>query len=208
MHRLRFSSRSKSSLAFSQTPTLSPMPLKYLLVLDFEATCSNDSSILKKNIEIIEFPTLLYSLNERALVKTVPGRPSVPPQFHEYVRPVIHPTLTTFCTELTGIEQSTVSQADPFPAVWARFLDWLRTIGVFDEPESYAFLTCGKWDLDVALPIELRRMQQSAPSVCDPAKVINVKKEFSSVFKLNKDRGMGKPAKNSQNSRSFSLILI
>lgn len=168
------------------------MSLKYLLVLDFEATCSDDKSISKKDIEIIEFPTLLYSLEDGALVKTVPSRPSVPPQFHEYVRPVIHPTLTDFCTGLTGIEQSTVDQADPFPAVWARFLEWLRNVGVFDDPESYAFLTCGKWDLDVALPIELNRMQISAPAVCDPAKVINVKKHFTAIFKLTKDRGMGK----------------
>jgi hypothetical protein len=37
-----------------------PSSLKYLLVLDFEATCGDNI----KSMEIIEFPTLLYNLNE------------------------------------------------------------------------------------------------------------------------------------------------
>ena len=65
--------------------------LKYLLVLDFEATCGDAVSCN----EIIEFPTLVYDLKEKKVQAT----------FHEYVRPVIHPTLTEFCTNLTGIVQ-------------------------------------------------------------------------------------------------------
>lgn len=65
--------------------------LKYLLVLDFEATCGDAVSCN----EIIEFPTLVYDLKEE----------KVRAAFHEYVRPVIHPTLTEFCTHLTGITQ-------------------------------------------------------------------------------------------------------
>lgn len=76
---------------------MSPRPtrshLKYLLVLDFEATCGG--TIRGGEFEIIEFPTLLYNLNTN----------SVQAQFHEYVKPVGHPVLTEFCTELTGIEQ-------------------------------------------------------------------------------------------------------
>lgn len=67
--------------------------LEYLLILDFEATCGG--TIPKGEFEIIEFPTLLYNLREN----------EVQAQFHEYVRPVGHPALTEFCTELTGIEQ-------------------------------------------------------------------------------------------------------
>lgn len=37
-----------------------PSSLKYLLVLDFEATCGNNI----RPMEIIEFPTLLYNVNE------------------------------------------------------------------------------------------------------------------------------------------------
>ena len=68
--------------------------LRYLLVLDFEATCG-ESGFPRHEMEIIEFPTIVYDLEEKKEV----GR------FHEYVRPVVRPQLTEFCTELTGIAQ-------------------------------------------------------------------------------------------------------
>ena len=89
-------------------------PLRYLLVLDFEATCGDGVW----NSEIIEFPTLLYDLRERELdvylhyswilnISTfstyITGL--VKATFHEYVKPQIHPQLTPYCTELTGITQ-------------------------------------------------------------------------------------------------------
>lgn len=67
--------------------------LEYLLVLDFEGTCGD--AIKRQEREIIEFPTLLYNLRTN----------EVQAQFHEYVKPVLNPTLTEFCTELTGITQ-------------------------------------------------------------------------------------------------------
>ena len=68
--------------------------LRYLLVLDFEATCG-ESGFPRDQMEVIEFPTIVYDLQERKEV----GR------FHEYVKPVIQPQLTGFCTKLTGITQ-------------------------------------------------------------------------------------------------------
>lgn len=68
--------------------------LRYLLVLDFEATC-DESGFPRDQMEVIELPTLVYDLHEEKEV----GR------FHEYVKPVIRPRLTKFCTELTGITQ-------------------------------------------------------------------------------------------------------
>ena len=68
--------------------------LRYLLVLDFEATCG-ESEFPRDQMEVIEFPTLVYDLHERKEA----GR------FHEYVRPVLQPRLTEFCAELTGIAQ-------------------------------------------------------------------------------------------------------
>ena len=37
------------------------------------------------------------------------------------------PTLTHFCTTLTGIQQSQVSSADTFPVVLDRMWEWVRT---------------------------------------------------------------------------------
>jgi ERI1 exoribonuclease 3 len=65
--------------------------LKHLLILDFEATCGDTIY----NQEIIEFPILLYNIKDNKVLAT----------FHEYIRPVTNPTLTEFCTTLTGITQ-------------------------------------------------------------------------------------------------------
>ena len=84
------------------------MRLRYLLILDFEATCDDLQSTPPRNeMEIIELPTILYDI-EKDQVKAI---------FHEYVRPVRHPTLTKFCTDLTGIEQVRLYTYHLLPAV-------------------------------------------------------------------------------------------
>jgi hypothetical protein len=66
---------------------------RYLMVLDFEATCNNPVQTSPQ--EIIEFPTVVVDTVEKRVVG----------EFRRFVRPVIHPELTRFCTELTGIRQ-------------------------------------------------------------------------------------------------------
>ncbi len=68
-------------------------PFDYFLVVDFEATC--DWKVQPQPQEIIEFPCM--KVNASTL--------EVDSVFHEYVRPKVHPILTDFCTELTGIVQ-------------------------------------------------------------------------------------------------------
>lgn len=78
--------------------------LKYLLVLDFEATCSEEHLSVQ---EIIEFPTLVYNLESDEVVDNA--------SFHEYVRPVGVHRLTEFCTQLTGITQASASTDNSKP---------------------------------------------------------------------------------------------
>lgn len=74
---------------------MSSNALKWLLILDFEANCGDNIRPSKKNQEVIEWPTLLYNFEADILEDT----------FHEYIKPVVLPEITPFCTELTGIEQ-------------------------------------------------------------------------------------------------------
>lgn len=171
---------------------MSESKLKYLIILDFEATCSQSPTFPLKDQEIIEFPALLYSLRHNTLVEELDDPHEHPPTFHEYVRPVLQPKLTEFCTELTGIEQETVDAAVPFPAVWERHLNWLKGVGALDDPSSFAYLTCGDWDMATALPKELARIPGvEIPALCSKSRVVNVKKPFSMHYNLKKDRGMG-----------------
>jgi ERI1 exoribonuclease 3 len=78
-----------------------PRQLTHLLVLDFEATCVENGPRIEQ--EIIEFPCLLYNLETK----------QVDDVFHSYVRPVVVPTLSDFCTQLTGIQQVSYQQSLP-----------------------------------------------------------------------------------------------
>lgn len=80
--------------------------LRYLLILDFEATCGD---AVEGQNEIIEFPTLVYDFKEDKVLST----------FHEYVRPVLHPTLTPFCIDLTGITQVSSVLSHHYPRLTA-----------------------------------------------------------------------------------------
>jgi inhibitor of KinA sporulation pathway (predicted exonuclease) len=79
-------------------------PIGPVLVVDLEATCANDGSFPPETMEIIEIG---------AVWATPDG--SVLDQFQRFVRPLQRPTLTAFCTVLTGIRQSDVSAAHLFP---------------------------------------------------------------------------------------------
>ena len=46
-------------------------------------------------------------------------------EFDSFFRPVVEPKLSQFCTALTTIKQADVDGADMFPAVFARFLEWI-----------------------------------------------------------------------------------
>lgn len=142
----------------------------YFLVLDFEATCVRNAKIQPYQ-EIIEFP--VAKLNSSNL--------EVESIFHKYVRPTAQPELSTFCTELTGIIQEMVDQADPLPEVLSSFDRWLETEGLYDK--SFMFVTCGDWDLQIQLRNEAMNKNLILPTHF--SSWINVKKsvcELTGVF--------------------------
>lgn len=183
--------------------------LRYLLVLDFEATCG-ESGFPRGQMEIIEFPTIVYDLREKEEVE----------RFHEYVRPVMQPQLTEFCTQLTGItqvssisslarivwvhssaihEKETVDNAEAFPPVWDRFKAFLRNKNLWDDPSTYAFITCGAWDLYTMLPQQLSHIISTNPSAkADDnllvthfqERTINIKAAFREKYGYKRGKGM------------------
>ena len=46
-------------------------------------------------------------------------------EFSKYVRPVLEPILSKFCTELTGITQDKVDLAEPIEIVYEKHFQWL-----------------------------------------------------------------------------------
>ena len=102
------------------------------IIFDLEATCwPNELEARGKKQEIIEIGAL--KINKEGKIDS---------RFESFVRPIFHPTLTSFCTDLTSITQVDVNQADRFPEVIKDFQDW---IGLFDE-EEYLLCSWGFFD--------------------------------------------------------------
>jgi inhibitor of KinA sporulation pathway (predicted exonuclease) len=143
--------------------------MKYLAILDFEATCDDrnlggDWDITKQ--EIIEFPVALLDIELGRVVD----------EFHTFVRPMVQPQLTAFCTGLTSICQDQVDGQPTISEVAERFEAWCQTHGLNEK--NCLMVTCGDWDL--------RRMWTAQvglqPNLKTPAVFrywCNIKKVFS-----------------------------
>lgn len=108
-------------------------------------------------------------------------------RFHRYVKPVAHPALTPFCTELTGITQDMVGGERPFPEVLADFRRWVEEEQQLPGSAAFAFVTCGDWDLKSMLPRQCATVGQEVPEYC--REWINIKKSFHAATR-NYPRGL------------------
>ncbi|MGH0164569.1 UNVERIFIED_CONTAM: hypothetical protein FKN15_047502 [Acipenser sinensis] len=139
----------------------------YLIVIDFESTCWREKNHYGQ--EIIEFPAVLLN--------TTNGQ--IDSEFQTYVQPQEHPTLSEFCTELTGIKQSQVEAGVPLQICLSQFSRWLQklqqeknVVFVTDlsglcapSAKPCAFVTWSDWDLGVCLQYECKRKQLRKPPV-------------------------------------------
>ena len=102
--------------------------------MDLEATCW-DTSRPRSQMEIIEIGAVRL---DAAL--------TIMDELDSFVRPVVEPKLSQFCTALTTIKQADVDGADMFPAVFARFLEWIG-VGPY-RLCSWGFFDVGQVRLD------------------------------------------------------------
>ncbi|NWW84101.1 ERI2 exoribonuclease, partial [Rhynochetos jubatus] len=140
---------------------------RYLIVVDFEATCWRDAG--RRGPEIIEFPAVLLNASTGEIES----------EFHTYVQPQEHPVLSEFCTELTGITQGQVDEGVPLNICLSQFLKWIQKIQnekkiIFSSDISSnstsdtklcAFVTWTDWDLGVCLQYECKRKQLRKPDI-------------------------------------------
>jgi ERI1 exoribonuclease 3 len=144
----------------------------FLCVLDFEATCWNNNEVSKQDMEVIEFPSVLYKVEKHSCKHEFIS------EFSKYVRPTIHPLLSPFCTELTGITQEQVDSADPIEIVYQQHIDWLTAHVPADA--EILFATCGDWDFKIQFPQELKRKGLSKHA--HYKQFINVKTEIENMY--------------------------
>jgi len=77
---------------------------KHFLIVDLEATCSDDGSIVPEEMEIIEIGAC-WATEDGVVLE----------RFQHLVRPLVRPMLTPFCKQLIGITQEEIDHAPPFP---------------------------------------------------------------------------------------------
>ncbi|MFJ2995752.1 exonuclease domain-containing protein [Pandoraea sp. NPDC087047] len=103
-----------------------------ILVVDLEATCTDESSSHEYANEIIEIGACWWSDSEAA--------PSL--RFQTFVKPTRNPLLTSFCKELTGIRQEDVDTAPSFSGA-ASLLR--KFVTAYQQPHSF-WTSWGAWD--------------------------------------------------------------
>lgn len=104
---------------------------KYLLVVDLEATCCDTGTIGKQENEIIEIGAIIVNRVSRKKLCS----------FNEFIKPVRHPNLTPFCTQLTSITQADVDNAKSIKEVMSAFKQWLHPYN-----SSYVMCSWGNYD--------------------------------------------------------------
>lgn len=144
---------------------------EHYLIIDFEATCCNDNSFPREEMEIIEIGAVLMDSQTFAIIS----------QFQSFIRPARHPQLTAFCKELTTIRQSDVDPAPPFPDVIQTLRDWLKST------PSYRFCSWGGYDKNQL--IQDCTYHGTAYPFSDAH--TNLKKAFAKARHLRKPVGIG-----------------
>ncbi|KAJ7349489.1 ribonuclease H-like domain-containing protein [Mycena albidolilacea] len=123
-------------------------PYDAFLVLDVEGTCQQGSNFDYPN-EIIEFPVCLMRWKDRDGGNA--SQLEVIAEFRSFVKPSWRPTLSEFCTELTGITQDQVDSAPDFPSMLRSFRAFLvqhKLIGTHGKRIlRYCWCTDGPWDI-------------------------------------------------------------
>jgi inhibitor of KinA sporulation pathway (predicted exonuclease) len=138
------------------------------LVVDLEATCDDAvlRSVPRGENEIIEIGAVL-----------VDGRSARPvAELQMFVRPILHPVITPFCTELTTITQEDVDAAPHFPDVAERLAAFGR---------GALFCSWGAFDRNL---LEREAARHRVPSPLGPAHW-NLKERFAEV--QGSRRGLG-----------------
>jgi inhibitor of KinA sporulation pathway (predicted exonuclease)/plasmid maintenance system antidote protein VapI len=143
---------------------------RHIVVVDIEHTCAMGGSIPPEERETIEIGAVLIDTCSLQIID----------EFSELIRPITHPKLSQFCTELTGITQGELDVAAHFSEVFAHFIDWLP------DNSDYVLATWGSYDI-VQLNIDcaVHGMASFKPSIN-----LNLKIAFKEARNLKKKVGL------------------
>jgi len=144
-----------------------------ILVIDLEASCDEGDKLPGDEMEMIEVGAVWSTLDGRSLA-----------EFQALVRPVLHPRLTPFCRQLTGITQADVDGAPLFPEVAAR----LASFAQLHQGEG---ATWGSWGQYDAKQLARDCARHGIANPLASFAHINLKRQFAKARKI-KEVGMAR----------------
>lgn len=146
---------------------------KRFLVVDLEATCSDDGTITSEEMEIIEIG---------ACWATETG--DVLRRFQHLVKPLERPILTPFCMSLTGISQQDVDQAPLFPVAAKALAEFVAEMHTPDA----IWMSWGAYDFK-QMTRDAARHDVVSPFTMPHQ---NAKRMFAKAQRIGKEVGMAK----------------
>lgn len=147
------------------------------IVLDLEATCWQGNAMDREQ-EIIEIAA--YCVN---------GYREWVDSYQRFIKPTLHPRLSSYCIELTSITQDVVNKSKPFDIVFPEFLDWMDNL---DQPQL--FCTWGAKDMEI-IEDECRRHDIALAQL---PKSINLKSQYAEIHHLGREVGLLKALEYSE----------
>lgn len=149
----------------------------HIMVVDFEATCG--PGVSKTDAEIIEVGAILCSFQDTVL------NIDEAPIFHQYIQPQIVPTLTRFCSKLTGITQGQVDNGVSFDDM---IQHWLTFLSKHDcTPSEVLFASWTDFDIK-----QLRREVARSTNSIEFPQSIDLQKEYKVAQKHSSIKGVSK----------------
>ena len=142
------------------------------IIYDLEATCwmGRPPSMIQETIEI--GAVCLNGYGEEL------------GSFNQFIKPVLHPQLSSFCTDLTSIDQVTINRAKTFDQVAESFQDWIDDCG----GDDYYLCSWGSFDIKLLKrDCELHRMDDDWLQ-----NHINIKQQYQTLKGLRHPRGLKK----------------
>lgn len=142
----------------------------YYLVLDLEATCCDQETIKRHQMEIIEIRAVMVAAQDLTVID----------EFQTFIKPIRYPILTPFCKSLTSITQEQVAQAPGYVEAIALLKQWLS---------NYPNVVFGSWGDYDRNQFKQDSMFHNVPfPIAYPH--VNLKQLFSEVQGLPKRYGM------------------
>lgn len=142
----------------------------YFAIIDLEATCCDNKTIPRQEMEIIEIGAVMVEQSSL----------HVKDEYQTFIKPIRHPKLTEFCTTLTTITDADLISAPDYTTAIEHLKNWLSQ---FDK---HLFCSWGDYDKN-QFNQDSRFHDIPYPFGTDH---LNIKKLFSKQQKLNKNLGM------------------